>query len=483
LHIDDAGVAPEGSPVITEQQINQFVAEKRWEELETSLRDAIPQAAGLIRFACLVNLSTAYQATARLELAREAIAKAEHFAQETELKLSGPYLIGLAEAHERIGNFEAAREVLCRIEAASELRAHADRMSDSFDRAIWHKDARDRVQHSRLLNRWNELETVTKELLQSIETEMRHDRCYYLLILAKAYRANAKAEFAQNVLEEMEALVNGSSETNEHERFQLALEFECHAMLERSLRMIDLPFATPELKQFQNAMLWRLSSALGNQERYSSSPVRIIALGQDCLPNNLAQRWGLGTLCVDGPFGAGVFRGDGVATAIEDDFAAFSDRASFTLNNSASGIPSAMLLRYKTIFNHETGEAWIDGDLTRLRDFYARRIANFRHAMREEKLLLICSRISISHVDRLWNALKTTSPMSRKSLIIFDFLNDASLDDEIHDDGVRVVKTAYPQTAKEYIWHVAPSYNSEAGVAFEKSLVGPILEEIERLSQ
>jgi hypothetical protein len=233
------------------------------------------------------------------------------------------------------------------------------------------------------------------------------------------------------------------------------------------------------------AMASRLAAAARISAIAKSSGVTTVALGQNCIADDLANRWGLGALTINGPFSAGVSRGDGASIAIEDDFAAFLDPENFTVTKSASGIQTAMLPKYKILFNHETGSSWLDADVKRLRDYYATRIENFRRSLRQKDLLFVYVRVSPASLLRLWNAVDRAAPASRKKLLVFDFVNPKEVERETLPEEVSVVQMSYPYRSGGEVgevWHLPQYFNSEIGVKWEKSIIDAMIEEMENLT-
>ncbi|HET6377897.1 MAG TPA: hypothetical protein VFG05_06260 [Methylocella sp.] len=338
--------------------------------------------------------------------------------------------------------------------------------------------------------RWEDLEHLLETALPRAAGQTR---VAYLVHLARAYEATGRRERARETVAEAEDYIKECRGLTlplgwwiglvaAHEKRQ---DYEAAiALLSRILA--EQPVGDNGSAAALKIKLLRLKHAQRIHAQCSSLPVRILALGQNCLPDNLIARWGLGALSVEGPFHAGVFRGDGVAKALEEDFSAFFSRASYVVNKTASGVPVALLPAYNTLFNHETGDAWVDGSLMRLRQLYAKRIGNFRDALqqsRKERLLFIHTLLSSASPARLLYALEKIAPGRAKRLVVFDFLNSHQGSEDAFPEGARRICTAYPKFDGGYVWHWPHHYDTETGLAFEKSLIDPVVREIEGLRQ
>jgi hypothetical protein len=250
-----------------------------------------------------------------------------------------------------------------------------------------------------------------------------------------------------------------------------------------SLRVLELTETSASLPPDLQTMKRRLRAAIANASELRSSRVRIVALGQNCIPDDLCARWGLAGISVGGPFSAGVFRGDGAAVALETDFASFSHVEDQRVANTAAGLKSLMIPKYQCFLNHEVGPYWFEGDGERVRTYYLDRIQKFRETLKRPYVVYVHMRETGSSVARLWALLNKLAPNQRKELLIFDFAGEKAPIEKGLDFRIRVVPTAMPYGTAENVWFRSSSFNSEVGFNWERSLVDTILKSVKRLAK
>ncbi len=323
-----------------------------------------------------------------------------------------------------------------------------------------------------------------KELLESILTTAQGmERFYALMHLVTPLKQLVLYDEAAQCLEQAEALVDEMGVTLPDQHWlSISMHWENLGYPERvtalrvRLRNRDInagPFVW---------MQRRVDYAMGVLRVVERYDVKVLAVGQNCLPDALAIRWGFNTVRVEGPFTAGVFNRDGVAMALEDDFARFHDPKAFKVHPTAAGILSASLAGYYTIFNHELGPWWVEDDCQRIRDLYTRRIDTFLRGMRSDAVLCVCTRINPMNVERLYQGLKARlKPGGRMRLLVLDFLANNPVDPATltEPDNVRVVPTAYP--GPDYVWHMRNHFDTPGGFSFEQVIADAMLDEFLKL--
>lgn len=215
----------------------------------------------------------------------------------------------------------------------------------------------------------------------------------------------------------------------------------------------------------------RLSDALKLSEAVRSTPWRIVPVGQECLPFELATRWGLGGLVLEGPFTAGVFFGDGPSLAIEDHFRNFVDPAALRVSKLPSGVEAPTVPAYGALLNHEAGPYWCADDFARLRHLYRERVARFESATSGSNILFVLDRRYAIDLDRLLRVLwQAVGGRAHRLLVIGPDLPG----DAVDQDG-RVIHAKVDRPREKYVWHEASSYNSTRGYEYERQIISALV--------
>jgi hypothetical protein len=333
------------------------------------------------------------------------------------------------------------------------------------------------VQTLRDSKKWDEL---TKTLECSLGDLNALSRIHVLIWTAQAYRNLGHVEMSRANLRH--ALKDSESipmEFGTENWLNLARELQSDGLLREAYHATSY-IAADERPPASNVMIDRLKAAFAVEEEFSSSNVNIVSLGQSCIPDDIVKRWGFGRLYIDGPFSAGVFFGEGVSRAIEEDFSKYNMLSSFQIDNTASGFASASLPAYHTLFNHEVGEDWIDNDLARLRNLYAQKISNFRSITASRACVFVFSQHSNIDAGRLQNAIDRMAP-ARKRLLILDFCS-TSVDKNNWPEWVHYVPCSFPYGTQESVWFLPEYFDSDIGFSFEGSLAASIAEGIRQIA-
>ncbi|HEX3431265.1 MAG TPA: hypothetical protein VHT03_10295 [Rhizomicrobium sp.] len=224
----------------------------------------------------------------------------------------------------------------------------------------------------------------------------------------------------------------------------------------------------------------RLQGALENEAKCSSSPCKVIGLGQDCMAADLGTKWGFGSLLVDGPFIAGVFSRNGSATALEDGLIGFVECSYHKLTRTPSGLNALTIPKYHAFLNHEVGPYWIDRSTDRIVGLYARRVAAFREALAKSPVLFVFSQTREADPDRLAQALDQFSPGANFRILVVDHSEDSAFAKEFRDGRVSYMASRKPRA--DYVWHVPSCYNTPEGLAFERPIAQSLMAALERFA-
>jgi hypothetical protein len=230
---------------------------------------------------------------------------------------------------------------------------------------------------------------------------------------------------------------------------------------------------------------FRKRAALANRNsawlRQCARGVRILSLGQNCLPWMLPNRWGLRPDDVDmkplGPFDYFATVGDKAAEALESDFEPFLRESALKPFVTGANIPALMNEAMHASFFHEEGNWWSQNDWERLKSVYRRRIADFKTHVRRGRVLYFYAICGAASVERIVDAYHRFLHDKNSRLLIVNLLKEpvSAPNDSPY---VRLVHIPYPE---DYTWTLWEEFTSDRGIAFEFEIVGEIMKQVREL--
>jgi hypothetical protein len=216
--------------------------------------------------------------------------------------------------------------------------------------------------------------------------------------------------------------------------------------------------------------------------RRCASGVKILSLGQNCLPWMLPNRWGLRPDDIDmnplGPFDYFPTIADKAAEALDNDFEPFLREDALEPFVTGTKIPALMNHAMQASFFHETGNWWSEDDWARLKRAYRERIARFRSAVRRGPVLYVYSIAGAACVERIVDSYARALRDDRSRLLIVNLLKEPLATPASRPD-VRLVNIPYPE---DYTWTHWEEFTSDRGIAFEQEVVREILAEVSPLA-
>jgi hypothetical protein len=234
-----------------------------------------------------------------------------------------------------------------------------------------------------------------------------------------------------------------------------------------------LPPETPENLRRRAAMAAR------NRELVKNSGTRIISLGQNCLPYQLAGRWGLIAEQADPaalmPFDLGGFHQDSAAAAIAADFRNFADHADYIIGRAWGGGKMFVHKPTNIGFFHERGAFWVTPDREKFHARLDTMIGNWqRHAHQGKRLFVFCY-CGAGSLERLVEAAAAHLLGPDAKLLIVDVMKQPH-----YCPAHQYVSYRHVPYPDDYDWTSIFQQNTQAGWNFELSVITPVLELLEQ---
>ena len=229
--------------------------------------------------------------------------------------------------------------------------------------------------------------------------------------------------------------------------------------------VMDATVAVPALAQ-------RMSDACDNQAwGRGHGGLRVVSLGENCLPFMVMNRWGLQPHPVspdaDCIFNLAQSSSDGCTLVVSEEAGRLVDEAVLQSHVDANGSPMPHHPAYNFLFNHEQGTGWAQNGFERLKGRYGPRIETFkRHLDGGPRLLFHFTETPQGDLDRLVDAVAGVNRNDLYRLVIVDTCERTPPSPHPTATYVHV-----PKPSPDYIWFKPDHLESEAGLAFERAIV------------
>ncbi len=202
------------------------------------------------------------------------------------------------------------------------------------------------------------------------------------------------------------------------------------------------------------------------------SGVRLISLGENCFPWARLAAWGLRRRTwapsEQMPLNLGFQTGAaGCLPMLKSRFAELTDQPELSLLPNGDGCLFPFHRRYRYVFNHETGDYWVANNYERLRNRYNERIRNFFEFGCSGPRVYVYYLHRVATITGIEEALSDLAEDQNYRLVIVD-VREIEEDWSPSDPRTTYLRTSLPWPG--YIWYHADDFNSEGGVAFERTI-------------
>jgi hypothetical protein len=214
--------------------------------------------------------------------------------------------------------------------------------------------------------------------------------------------------------------------------------------------------------------------------KQAADGVRVLSVGQNCLPYTVSLRWGL-TTAAEGddpltPFALGAFGQDTSAAVLADDFAPLLDRSAFyEAVDPASRAPIMCHRPSGAPFFHDRGRASIGPDQELFHRRLAQQIGNFRQACESRGVVFVYALVGAGTIDPLIESLERFLARGNARLLVLNHTRQA-----VPFQAHPCVTCEELVFLDEYSWNIASDFTSDRGMAFELRVMRAIKAEIKR---
>ena len=192
--------------------------------------------------------------------------------------------------------------------------------------------------------------------------------------------------------------------------------------------------------------------------------IKIIPLGQNCMPRAILTRWGIKKKKIFGektyPFDLAVFETREITHSLKTDFEEFLYNLNFR-HDKKIWVKEPDCIE----FVHET--RYKENDKEKLINKYLKRFENFRTIMKSDEPILFVQILGdCSDIENLYSELKRIRENRPFRFIVID-----TQDKTAQINGIDILKLPFPSAEYKQNWWKKEFYNSETGKNFEKQIV------------
>jgi len=223
--------------------------------------------------------------------------------------------------------------------------------------------------------------------------------------------------------------------------------------------------------------------SIENRNFISTLPkdLRVISIGQNCLPYSFAARWGFNQFAGNDVdltiFDFGGFPNETVGEAIKSNFSKIRDKKNLEILIKPGNEQIAKVRDTQILFVHEKGPYFIKDDLEPLHSFLIEKIDNFQRLIQSEYVLLIFCIPGSGNLEILLNDLQALLSRPRCRLLILNVTKN-EIFCPVHPN-VSYVHIPYPDN---YLWNVTHHFSSNRGYEFEGTIANTVSEELKKLT-
>jgi hypothetical protein len=219
----------------------------------------------------------------------------------------------------------------------------------------------------------------------------------------------------------------------------------------------------------------RLKSAIANATDETLQAIGAISIGENCLPWQLCQRWGLRSSSTmfdqESPFNLAQTGTNDVARLLRDGLGRLIDTSLLTTVPQKLGSPRPVNVTYNFNFNHEAGARFTANSYQGLVERYSKRVSDFQRFAKCKPAVYVHYTEGPGDLTELVNALKCFVEGPLRIIIFDSWTGERS---EVPTDEIVRYHRVSPPTC-DYKWFRPDDYDSEVGFEFEARIASLII--------
>lgn len=210
-------------------------------------------------------------------------------------------------------------------------------------------------------------------------------------------------------------------------------------------------------------------------------PIRVLSLGQSCLPFTVMNRWGLniyaGNLNKITPFDLGAFSRNTASNAVVTNLEAYLNPDNYVELLDPSGAPQMHHRLSGVHFGHERGRSIIGEDQSKFHTLMKLKINNFKEAITSECCLFVFGIVGACNLDDFIKEIAPAIEKTNHRLLVINMTRE-----KINYSPEHFLHFVHIPMPYDYSWNDMHDYSSNKGIVFETKIAIEVKKQIEKLS-
>lgn len=209
--------------------------------------------------------------------------------------------------------------------------------------------------------------------------------------------------------------------------------------------------------------------------------IRVLSLGQSCLPFTIINRWGLnihvGNHNKITPFDLGAFSRNTASNAVVTNLQSYLDPNNYFESRNPFGAPQMHHRPSGVHFGHERGRSIIGEDQSKFHILMESKINNFKEAITKEQCLFVFGIVGVCNLEDFVKEIYPAIVKTGHRLLIINMTRE-----EMDCPSFSFLHYVHIPMPYDYSWNDIHDYSSDKGIIFETKISIEIKKQIEYLS-
>lgn len=234
------------------------------------------------------------------------------------------------------------------------------------------------------------------------------------------------------------------------------------------------------LKVMAQTAVWNNSWL--NEKSKTGKPIRVLSLGQSCLPFTVINRWGLniyaGNHSKVTPFDLGAFSRNTASAAISSNFETYLKPENYFEAVNPFGAPQMHHKPSGVHFGHERGRTIIGEDQSKFHALMNFKVNAFQEAIASERCLLVFGIVGAVNLEEFIAEISPSIERTNHRVLVINMTREV-----INYTSLPVfLQYVHIPMPYDYSWNNIHDYASDKGIVFETKISLEVKKQIEILS-
>lgn len=279
-------------------------------------------------------------------------------------------------------------------------------------------------------------------------------------------------EFFSSIVYALDALAD-------YDRTYKYLEYIIDQNISDSSLLIDR-IDVYNLKMMAQTAIW--NNYWVKEKSKNGKPIRVLSLGQSCLPFTVMNRWGLNIYAGDHnkitPFDLGAFSRNTASAAVVSNLESYLDPNNYFETKNPFGAPQMHHKPSGVHFGHERGRTIIGEDQSKFHALMKHKVNAFKEAIISERCLFVFGIVGNCNLNDFINEIAPAIEKTNHILLIINMTRE-----KLDYSPLPFVHFVHIPMPYDYSWNDIHDYSSDKGIVFETKIALEVKKQIEILSE